>query len=348
MMPPERIDHPSAWYGPAMMAAPKQWSWTLTGPEIDELEGAAAGYLAGGADIGQLTAANFSLPTLGPKLGEMRRTLRDGIGFQLVRGLPVERLGIEATAAIFCGIGAHLGSARSQNARGHVLGHVRNVDADITDPTVRLYQTTERQTFHTDSTDVVALLCLAEAMEGGDSLLVSTVTLHNEMRRRYPDLAPLLFEPVATDRRGEVPEGMDPWFAIPVLNWHDGYLTGLYHGTYIASASRLEDAPKPSRRQREALDRWDDLTNDPALNMRMRLAPGDMQFVYNHHLMHDRMAFRDWPGPARRRHLLRLWLSLPDDRPLPEAFAQRYGTIEVGNRGGIVLKGTELNVSLVP
>ena len=167
------------------------------------------------------------------------------------------------------------------------------------------------------------------------------------MRRRYPDLAPLLFEPVATDRRGEVPEGMAPWFSIPVLNWYKGHLTGLYHGTYIASASRLEDAPKPSKRQREALDSWDDLTNDPALNMRMRLVPGDMQFVYNHHLMHDRMAFRDWPDPARRRHLLRLWLSLPGDRALPEVFAQRYGSIEIGNRGGIVLRGTALNVSLL-
>lgn len=83
---------------------------------------------------------------------------------------------------------------------------------------------------------------------------------------------------------------------------------------------------------------FDRLANDPRLNFTMRLEPGDMQFVYNHPLLHDRTAFVDWPEPERRRHLLRLWLSIPGDRPLPPCFAQRYGSIEVGNRGGIVVR----------
>ena len=252
------------------------------------------------------------------------------------------------SAAIFCGIGAHLGSARSQNAAGHILGHVKDVGLDVNDPNVRIYQTTARQTFHTDSTDVVGLLCLAEAMEGGDSLLVSTVTLYNEMRRRHPDLAPLLFEPVATDRRGEIPDGMQPWFEIPVLSWHHGRLTGLYQRQYVDSAARHDGAPRLSDAQVAALDAWDALTNDPDLHLKMRLAPGDMQFVYNHHLMHDRTGFRDWPDPARRRHLLRLWLALPGDRELPPVFAQRYGRIDIGDRGGIICDGTRLNVPLAP
>ena len=80
----------------------------------------------------------------------------------------------------------------------------------------------------------------------------------------------------------------------------------------------------------------------------MRLKPGDMQFVYNHHLMHDRTGFTDWPDPAERRHLLRLWLSLPGDRPLPPVFTQRYGQIDIGDRGGIIVKGTELTVPMAP
>ena len=71
-----------------------------------------------------------------------------------------------------------------------------------------------------------------------------------------------------------------------------------------------------------------------------------MQFVYNHALLHDRTAFRDWPDVSQKRHLLRLWLSVPGDRPLPECFKQRYGSIEIGNRGGIVTAGTKLNVPL--
>ena len=342
------IDHPAAWRGEALAAAPEYWTQVLTDTEIAELEAAAQAYLARYETIGEITPDEFPLPTLGPRLRALRDILMHGIGFRLVRGLPVDRYDMATSAAIFCGIGAHLGVARSQNAMGHLLGHVTDVGADLNDPKVRIYQTTKRQTFHTDSTDVVGLLCLREAREGGDSLLVSTLTLCNEMRARHPDLWPLLFDPVATDRRGEIPDGMDPWFEIPVLNWYKGRLTGLYQRQYIDSAARLPDAPRLSNRHRAALDAWDALTNDPNLHLKMRLQPGDMQFVYNHHLMHDRTGFTDWPDPRQRRHLLRLWLAIPGDRNLPPVFAQRYGPIGVGDRGGIVVRDTRLHVSLNP
>ena len=165
---------------------------------------------------------------------------------------------------------------------------------------------------------------------------------------RRPDLAALLFEPVATDRRGEVPPGELPYFLIPVLNWYDGAITGIYQRQYVESAQRFESAPRLSERYIEALDLFDALANDPALHLKMRLAPGDMQFVYNHTNLHDRTGFTDWPEPEQRRHLLRLWLSLPDDRTLPPVFAERYGSVEVGNRGGILVKGTRLVAPLSP
>jgi hypothetical protein len=183
-------------------------------------------------------------------------------------------------------------------------------------------------------------LCINEAQQGGDSLLVSSTTIYNEMRRRRPDLAGLLFEPLATDRRGEVPVGMKPWFDIPVFSWHDQALTALYQRQYIDSAQRFEQAPRLTAAKVEALDLFDALANDPALNFRMRLAPGDMQFVHNHNLLHDRSGFTDWPDAARRRHLLRLWLAVPGARALPPVFAQRYGSVTVGDRGGIVVPGT--------
>ena len=183
-------------------------------------------------------------------------------------------------------------------------------------------------------------------MEGGDSLLVSTLTLYNEMMARRPDLARLLFDPVATDRRGEFREDQKPYFEIPVLNWHKGRLTGLYQRQYVDSAQRFPDAFRLTDAHVEALDMFDALANDPALHLKMRLAPGDMQFVYNHTMLHDRTGFRDWPDPADRRHLLRLWLSLPGDRPLPTCFSQRYGNLTPGDRGGIVVEGTLLNAPL--
>lgn len=335
---PERLDIPAAWMGPDMGAHPERWRWTLSEGELAELEQAAHTFLSDHRDLSRLSAGRFPLPSLEPKLHKLRETLIHGIGFELIGGIPVDRISEELASAMFCGLGAHLGSARSQNAKRDLLGHVRDVGANARDPNVRIYQTHERQTFHTDSSDVVGLLCLNEAHEGGDSLLVSAVTMYNIFRRERPDLLGLLFDEIATDRRGEVPPGEKPWYTIPVFNWNAGFLTVQYQRQYIDSAQRFPEAPRLTPKHVEALDMFDRLANDPGLNFTMHLRPGDMQFVYNHSLLHDRTGFVDWPEPERRRHLLRLWLSIPGDRPLPPCFTQRYGSIEVGNRGGIVVR----------
>ena len=269
-----------------------------------------------------------------------------GIGFEVVRGLPVERYSQAFAATIFCGIGAYLGHARSQNAAGHILGHVRNVGADAADANTRIYQTAERQTFHTDSTDVVGLLCLRQARRGGESLLVSAEAIYNRMREDSPDLLDCLFSPIATDRRGETPDGCNPWFTIPVFSWHEDRLTVMYQRQYIDSAQRFAAAPRLTDRLIEALDKFDSIANDPSMHLRMQLEPGDMQFVYNHAMLHDRTAFKDHDDPKERRHLLRLWLSMPGDRALPACFAERYGSIEVGNRGGIMTAETRLHAPI--
>jgi hypothetical protein len=335
--PAQRIA--AAWYGP-QMAARDDWIVRLDDADLDEVHAALRAWQANPRGPAPLQADGFPLPRLAGRLQQVRRELLDGRGFVLVRGLPVQRWGERDCALAFIGLGAHLGNARSQNAAGHLLGHVRDEGLSSSDPSVRIYQTRERQTFHTDSCDVVALLCLRSARRGGESLLVSSVTVYNEMRRRRPDLARLLFEPLATDRRGEVPPGMKPYFEIPVFNWHEGRLTTIYQRQYLNSAQRFADAPRLSPAHVAALDLFDALTNDPALHLQMQFEPGDMQFVHNHSLLHDRNGFEDWPEPQRRRHLLRLWLACPGARPLPPVFAQRYGSLTVGDRGGIVVQGT--------
>jgi hypothetical protein len=344
-LPPEQTG-PAAWYGP-QMAQRTDWLMPLSPTDVAEIEAATRPLSASGADIATVTARDFVLPTVGPKL---RRRVRDdvlnGRGFLLLRGLPVERWTIREAAAAFYGLGAHLGSARSQNGKGHVLGHVRDLGLDVNDPNVRIYQTHERQTYHTDSCDIVGLLCLKTARSGGLSALVSSTAIFNEMRRRRPDLLKLLFEPVATDRRGEVPEGQKPYFQIPVFNWHDGFLTAIYQRQYIDSAQRFADAPRLDAAHIEALDMFDALANDSRLHLFMEFRPGDVQLVHNHTMLHDRTSFVDWPEPERRRHLLRLWLAAADARPLPAVFAQRYGSVAIGDRGGIIVHGTRLHAPL--
>ncbi|MEO0494541.1 MAG: TauD/TfdA family dioxygenase [Actinomycetota bacterium] len=311
---------PSVWRGAELDSA--DWTWFLDPVDIDELAAAAE-------------AGNHDLATVGPKLDALAGRLVAGRGFELLRGLPLDDLGPDLAARILLVVGQRLGSLRPQNAAGDLLCHVRNVGLDASDPDVRIYQTDQRQTFHTDSSDVVGLLCLRDAAEGGDSMLVSASAIYNEMLDRDLDLAHALFEPVATDRRGEVPPGEDPFFTIAVLSWHAAALTVIYQRQYIESAARFPDAPPLTDRQRAALDLFDEIASDSAMHLTMRLQPGDIQFVHNHSLLHDRTGFVD--RPEAPRHLLRLWLSIPGDRELPPAFASRYGSITVGDRGGIVV-----------
>ncbi len=344
-LPPEQTGA-AAWYGPEI-AKRDDWMMPLSAAEVAEVEAATQALVARDADIAVLKPQDFPLPTLGAKLrSRVDDEVLNGRGFLLLRGLPVERWSIRESATAFFGLGAHLGSARSQNGKGHVLGHVQDLGLDVNDPNVRIYQTHERQTYHTDSCDIVGLLCLKTARSGGLSALVSSTTIFNEMRRRRPDLLKLLFQPIATDRRGEVPEGQKPFFEIPVFNWHQGYLTAIYQRQYIDSAQRFPEAPRHTPELVEALDMFDSLANDPALNTFMEFKPGDVQLVHNHTMLHDRTGFDDWPEPERRRHLLRLWLAAEGARPLPEIFAQRYGQVTIGDRGGIIVRGTRLQAPL--
>jgi len=328
------------------MARRTDWIHSLSDADIAEVEDAAERLGQSGCSLASITRDDFPLPSLGPRLNKLLDEVLNGRGFVLIRSLPVDQWTKRQAAIAFLGIGTHLGSLRSQNAAGHLLGHVTDLGRSSLDPNVRIYQTHERQTHHTDSCDVVGLLCLRPAKSGGLSSLVSSTTIFNEMRRRRPDLLEVLMQPIETDRRGEVPDRAKPYFSIPVFNWHAGLVSAIYQRQYIESARRFPDVLPLTPLQIAALDLLDSLANDPGLQFTMEFRPGDIQLVHNHTILHDRTAFEDWPEPERRRHLLRLWLAPAGARPLPEVFAQRYGSILPGDRGGIVMKDTILSVPL--
>jgi hypothetical protein len=256
---PEKLTGAAAWSGEDLRAQPQAWLVQLPPEHIADLEQAARHYLALGRDVGEITADDFPVSTFDEHLRTLKHKLLHGIGFEVLRGLPVHRYDQKFAATVFCGIGAHLGSARSQNAQGHILGHVRDTGASSRDPDTRIYQTAERQSFHTDSADVVGLLCLRDAREGGDSLLVSALSIYNRFRASRPDLLRYLFDAVATDRRGEIPPGEKPYMEIPVLSWYDDHLTVFYQRQYIESAQRFDEAPRLTHSHVAALDLFDAL-----------------------------------------------------------------------------------------
>jgi Taurine catabolism dioxygenase TauD, TfdA family len=188
--------------------------------EIAEIETAVKRVRAHGLHIAEIRREDFPLPTLGPVIDRLRAEVLDGRGFVLVRGLPVEDRPIAESATAYWGIGTYSGSARSQNAQGHLLGHVYDLGKGLsaTNPNLRSYATAERQNFHIDRCDVVALLCLRRAKSGGLSSIVSSMAVHNVMAQRRPDLLERLYQPFPVDRRGEVPEGKAPFYEAPVFN----------------------------------------------------------------------------------------------------------------------------------
>jgi hypothetical protein len=345
-MPSGPIGGPAAWKGP-QLASRTDWIEQLSAAELAELDRAVQEHLQAGRDMADISAQTFQLPTLGPRLARIKQDVMQGRGFVLVRGFDVAAHSMQETAIAYLGIGAHFGSFRSQNAKGHLLGHVRDLGLDINNPSVRYYQTNRALNYHTDSCDIVGLICLKTSKSGGASKLVSSVALHDALHERRPELWRALFNAFPTDRRGEVPVGMLPWFDIPVFNWHAGELSTIYAGQYIRSAQELfPEARRLTSVETEAIDTLDAWADDDEFSLSMEFRPGDMQFVHNHQILHSRTDFENWPEPERQRHLLRLWLAPAQARELPPVFGLRYGSIEPGNRGGIITKSTRLTFSL--
>ena len=338
------INGPQAWSGPDQ-AKRTDWIHTLNEAEIGEVQAALERVRS--KEILGIGRDDFPLPTLGPRLTGICREVLHGRGFFLLRGLPIERYDVAEAARIFWGIGAYWGEPVSQNGKGHVLGHVKDLGLDYNDPLARGYQTSARLPYHTDSSDTVALLCLKKSKSGGLSSLVSTTTIYNEMVKRRPDLAAVLTQPVYRTRWGEVPEERKPYYGTAPFNLCDGRVICTYVRSAVRKAQLMDVVPRVTPEQNEAMDLFDELANDPALHLDMAFEPGDIQLVSNHAVAHSRTAYEDYEEPEKRRHLLRLWLACDDGPTLPESYTgEHQGKTKGGRPDGIKVPGVPLNAPL--
>lgn len=272
----------------------------------------------------------------------LRNDLLNGKGFILFKGFPAEAWGPLKTSVAYMGLGQYVGYFVSQNRHGHVLGHVKDVGDDPSQiHSTRIYRTSARQFFHADDSDVVGLLCLHRAAEGGESDIVSVHNVWNALQRENPDVAELLTRPVwYFDRKGEVSDGQEEWVRQPVIYLENGGKGRLYckwDPYYVRSLTRFSDAgliPALSKAQEHAIQVLEDTCN--RLSLHMILEVGDIQFVSNAHLLHARTAYKDFPPPSPRRHLLRLWLATPETEggwalPMPDSKEKKRGGIQVNN-----------------
>jgi hypothetical protein len=338
-MPPSPLDQgPGLWRG-ADLERSQEWIFRFPPQSLREIGEALRTVQARKLAPPHFTKTDFPLPTLSRVLASMLEELERGRGFFLMRGFPAGRFSDEEAEVIFWGLGQHLGVPLSQNADGHLLGHVRNLGLDLSQTNVRAYQTTAELIFHNDQSDVIMLMCLKTARSGGLSRLVSVSAVQNEIQRRHPDLLQELYRPYYIDRRGErgrEDEDDLPFYAMPVLSYHRGLVSARYIRGYIESAQRFPEVPRLTPSQKEALDLFDAIANEPGMALSFQMEPGDFQLVNNYCVLHARTNFEDYAEPDRRRHLLRLWLATPNSRELPPVFEKRFGSCKGGAvRGGI-------------
>lgn len=345
-VPLQPVVDPAAWTK-ADLARDQTWIHELTPAEIADLDRAVASVETRGLALLDLKRTDFALPVLGATLDKLRSEVIEGRGLTLIRGVPVHRYSRLQSGIAYFGLGTWFGEPVSQNAKGHLLGHVKDLgDKSFDDPKNRGYQTHDKLPFHSDSCDVVGLLCLHPSQSGGESTVVSTVTIYNEMLRRRPDLVAELTQPIWRDRRGEIPEGAQPYYQMPVFSFEQGYFTCNWQGGYIRSAQRFEELPRHSPLLTEALDTFAAMAREMCAAMDFR--QGDIQLLHNHVTIHSRTEFVDFPEPGKKRHLLRLWLATPGGRPLSSAFMNRYGRAMLGKRpaGGVLVPNMTLKAPL--
>ena len=339
------ITGPEAWLG-RDMAASRDWIRAFAPSEIDEIDAALRTVQERGLAWPKFGHDDFPLPTLSRGLAAVLDELEDGRGFVLLRGFPVERYTEDELKNIYWGVGAHLGHHRYQNARGELIGEVRDenrrygeVREPSMDPTLGRSSRNKARSagplrFHTDRCDVVSLLTVRKAKQGGLSKIVSAVSVSNEILKLRPDLHALLCQDYWRSRQGEESGGEKKVFPMPLFCLHDGKFTTQYSRTFVEAAQKLPDVPRMTAAQDEALDLHAQVCEALCFTMDMR--PGDWQLLNNHVIYHGRTHYEDGAGADQDRLLLRLWLATPNSRALPPNYVPIWGSTAPGvPRGGI-------------
>ena len=339
-----RVDSVGDWmehHGTAADAGRKGWlgselvndtSWIrpLSPADVREVEEAMKVFKASGRQIDDMRREDFPLHELACKAGEYVAEIRDGRGFVVVRGLPVQNYSDEDAGIIFYGLGLYLGEPLRQNPRGDMLGHVFDQGRKFGAQNVRGYQTRAYLPFHTDSCEIVGLLCLRPAKSGGASSISSSVAVYREIERRHPEYLAPLHRGYRYIRREAAATAMAVTdYAVPVYGVEDGVVSCRFIPTQIEAAA--EKLGQPIRGlERDALDAVIKLSSEPPFRLDMNLEQGDIQFVNNYTVLHSRTDYEDWPEPGRERHMIRLWLGFEQPWPIAEGFARPKGYLEGG------------------
>lgn len=296
----EKLEHPAVWRGGELLDHP-DWS----------------------APFGSLSA------------GDIRERLENGPGAILLRGFPLAGHDKDSARAAFSDWCATLGTPLSQNEKGDAVFDVTDAGFGAQDPRTRGPNTNRKLSFHTDRCDVIAFLCWKQARTGGENELVSSMHLRNEIAQRRPDLLEALKGTYRYKRHTVDLGNTQPWVEQPIFSSREGHFACSFLRVLIDRAHADPELPDLTDRQIEAMDFLESVAAEEGNALAFRQEPGDVLLLNNWVTLHRRSAFEDFEDPAEKRCLFRIWLSMPNSRPLDPRFAANFGATGAGEvRGG--------------
>ena len=334
---PERpIADPAAWTA-AELGRDESWIRRLNPHHLVELKTATKKVRDRGLALYGFGREDFELPTVAPIIAECADGLENGHGCAVIRGIDVRDYDIDEIKLLYWGVACHFGIPMSQNAHGHLIGHVRDQGGDYYSKNTRGYTTKARLRPHCDATDAVGLLCWRTAKSGGESLMSSSISIFNEILATHLEYLPTLFRGFHFDLRGDgiTDDPNETTFnRVPIFSWYAGRLSCRFNQKSIEEGMIKRGEPL-SEFDQAAVDLVGRLALDDRFRFDLTFEPGDIQVLSNHMVLHSRTAFEDWPEEDRKRNLMRLWLNLRESRELAPEFADRLNT---GPRGGVMVR----------
>ena len=303
-----------------------RWIIHLTDAQIQCITDALEHAKSAGATLATLTRDMFPLEEhFSELIDDVSDRLENGLGIVVLRGLPALQYSKEDLRMIYWGIGLYFGTGVSQSSQGDLLGDVMNFGSDVNRSTGRGYMSKQHLGFHTDTGDVVALTVLRAAKSGGLSLIVSQLAIRDEIAETWPDMLKVLYEPFYWSWKGQEAPGEKPYYSQPIYTDKNGKFSCRYIKTHITAAyEENPELPPLTLMQKAAMSLIDLLAISPKFHLSMMFEPGAIQLLNNHITMHSRTAFEDFDEPERKRHLLRMWLAMPNTRDLHPGMAPIY------------------------
>jgi len=302
--------HREGWLGAELDRAALYWEFTPAHlAAIDELMEKLD---RAGLPFHEIRRYHFSHPAIDADLAVLLAQIKNGPGLVIMRGFPVAKYDAERMQSLYWGIGTHFGRGCSQSADGDYLGHVTNVAKAS-----RGYTTDRELNLHTDSAEIVGLLCVRDAREGGLSIYASSLKVHEIIAREHPEYLAVLEHGFRCDRRGEEAPEDEPVtpYRVPVFSTQDGILSGRYvRGVIDKGAERLGE-PLTSF-EKQALACFEEIGQRDEVRFEVMLRPGEASFINNYEILHARTGFVDWDEPEKKRLLYRLWLEGEPPRPM--------------------------------